>query len=75
MAGKKPKMVLLHDPERDVLEINGVEVDGEVLRLLVDPTTLGRIYRLMPGPAGRRSLDELEYDENFGLSAKKQKRA
>lgn len=64
-------MELLHDPDRDVIEVNGVELDGAVLRTLVDSQVLGRIYRVMPGPDGRRVLDELEYDEGYGLSLKR----
>lgn len=73
MTKKHPKMELLYDPEKDVLEVNGVEVTGELVRFLADSLSFGRIFRVMPGADGRRLLEEMEYDDNLGLSLKKER--
>lgn len=64
---KHPPLKLLYDPEADVLEVDGVDITGEVLRFLISSSVLGRMFRITSDGSGKRTFEELEFDEKWGL--------
>lgn len=70
MAGAPKKREVYYDARKDVVDIDGVEYTGKVFDFLRAMSAQGKIFRLAHDKDGHLTLQELEYTEQWGLTAK-----